>query len=142
MSPQDFRDHIKPYFRDLIGRVKKQFPHIKIYLHCHGQIMDLVPDLVDCGIDILNPILPLDNMDPVRLKQEFGSQLAFQGGIDIEHVLPFGTVGEVREHVKRVIDILAPGGGFMFKAQAISRIIPYENLNTTYNLALEYGRYD
>lgn len=92
--------------------------------------------------DILNPILPLDNMDPVRLKREFGSQLCFEGGVDIEHVLPFGTIDEVREHAKRVIEILAPGGGFIFKAQAISRLIPYENLSTTYNLALEYGRYD
>jgi len=142
MSPQDFRIHVKSYFKDFIGRVKKQFPHVKFYLHSHGQIMDLIPDLIDCGIDILNPILPLDNMDPVRLKREFGSQLAFEGGIDVEHVLIFGTVDEVKEHVKRVIDILAPGGGFIFKVQAISPLIPYENLSTAYKLAAEYGRYD
>jgi uroporphyrinogen decarboxylase len=142
MSPDDFRSLVKPYFKDLIGRIKDQFPHVKFYLHSHGQIMDLVPDLIDCGIDILNPVLPLDNMDPVRLKRDFGSQLAFEGGIDIEHILPFGTLDEVKEHVEEVINILAPGGGFIFKAQAISHIIPYENLVTTYNLALEYGRYD
>ena len=142
ISLQDFREHIKPYFKDLIGQVKGRYPHIKFYLHSHGQIMDLVPDLIECGVDILNPILPLDNMDPARLKENFGDQLAFEGGIDIEHVLPFGTVDEVEEHVKNVIDILAPGGGFIFKAQAISRIIPYENLRATYNLALEYGRYE
>ena len=142
MSPEDFRSLVKPYFKDLIGRIKDQFPHIKFYLHSHGQIMDLVPDLIDCGINILNPILPLDNMDPVRLKRDFGSQLTFEGGIDIEHILPFGTLDAVKEHVKEVINILAPGGGFIFKAQAISRIIPYENLSTTYNLALEYGRYN
>jgi uroporphyrinogen decarboxylase len=141
MSPEDFRSLIKPYFRDLIGRIKEQFPHIKFYLHSHGQVMDLVPDFIDCGIDILNPILPLDNMDPVVLKREFGSQLTFEGGIDIEHILPFGTLDEVKEHVKEVIDILAPGGGFIFKAQAISCVIPPENLITTYKLALEYGRY-
>jgi uroporphyrinogen decarboxylase len=142
MSPQDFRAYIKPYYTDLIGRIKGKFPHIKFYLHSHGQIMDLVPDLIDCGVDILNPILPLDNMDTVRLKREFGRQLSFEGGVDIEHILPFGTVDDVRKHVKQVIDILVPGGGFMFKAQAISRIIPSENIITTYNLALEYGRYD
>lgn len=142
MSPQDFRVHVKPYFKDFIWRIKKQFPHIKFYLHSHGQIMDLVPDFIDCGVDILNPILPLDNMDPVRLKREFGRQLSFEGGVDIEHVLLFGTVDDVKEHVKRVIDILAPGGGFLFKAQAISRLIPYENLITAYYIALEYGRYD
>lgn len=141
MSPADFRAHIEPYYQDLIGRIKARFPHIKFYLHSHGQIMDLVPDLIDCGVDILNPILPLDNMDRVRLKRDFGTQLSFEGGIDIEHVLPFGTVDEVREHVKQVIDILAPGGGFLFKAQAVSRLIPYENLVTTYQLALTYGTY-
>jgi len=141
MSPGDFRALIKPYFKDLIGRIKSRFPQVKVYLHSHGQIMDLVPDLIDCGFDILNPILPLDNMDPVRLKREFGAQLAFQGGIDIERILPFGTVDEVRAHVKDVIDILGPGGGFMFKAQAISRLVPYENLIAAYEIALEYGRY-
>lgn len=142
MSLKDFRSLIKPYFKDLIGQIKNQFPHIKFYLHSHGQIMDLVPDLIDCGVNILNPILPLDNMDPVALKRDFGDQLAFEGGIDIEHILLFGTLDEVKEHVKEVVDILAPGGGFIFKAQAISHIIPAENLTTTYNLALEYGRYD
>ena len=141
MSPQDFRELIKPYYEDLIGRIKSRFPHIKFYLHSHGQIMDLVPDLIDCGVDILNPILPLDNMDPVRLKREFGEQLCFEGGIDIEHALPFGTVEEVREHVKEVINILAPGGGFLFKAQAISRLISHEKLSTTYQLAREYDGY-
>jgi len=141
MAPEDFQIHIKPYFKDLVGQIKQQFPHIKFYLHSHGQIMDLVPDLIDCGVDILNPILPLDNMDAVTLKREFGNQLSFEGGIDIEHILLFGTVDDVREHVKKVIDTLAPGGGYLFKAQAISRLIPYENVITAYNLALEYGRY-
>ncbi|MBD3181354.1 hypothetical protein GF312_03615 [Candidatus Poribacteria bacterium] len=142
MSPEDFKEHIKPYFKEFIGKVKSKFPHIKFYLHSHGQIMDLVPDLIDCGVDILNPILPLDNMNPAVLKEKYGHQLCFEGGIDIERVLPFETVDKVEDHVKRVIDILAPGGGFMFKAQAISYLISYENLNTTYNLALTYGRYD
>ena len=141
MSPADFRILIKPYYKDLIGRIKTRFPHIKFYMHSHGQIMDLVPDLVECGVDILNPILPLDNMDPVRLKTAYGNDLCFHGGIDIEHILPFGTLAEVKDHVKRVIDILAPGGGFWFKAQAISPIIPPENIITTYELAREYGRY-
>ena len=141
MSPQDFRDQIKPYYKDLIGRIKTRFPHIKFYLHSHGQIMELVPDLIDCGVDILNPILPLDNMDPVRLKKAFGDQLSFEGGIDIEHILPFGTLDQVREHVKRTIDILAPGGGYLFKAQAISPLIPADNVIATYEQAFEYGRY-
>ena len=141
MSPDDFRWLIKPYYKDLIGRIKSRFPHIKFYLHSHGQIMDLVPDLIECGVDVLNPILPLDHMDPVRLKRAFGDALCFHGGIDVEHVLPFGTVDEVRDHVKEVIDILAPGGGYWFKAQVISPVIPPENVIAAYETALEYGRY-
>ena len=141
MSPQDFREQIKPYYEDMIGQIKRKFPHIKFYLHSHGQIMELVEDLIECGVDILNPVLPLDNMEPVRLKREFGDRLCFEGGIDIEGILPFGRVEEVREHVKRVIDILAPGGGFIFKAQAISRLISFENLSTTYQIAREYEGY-
>jgi uroporphyrinogen decarboxylase len=141
MSPQDFRTLIKPYYRDLIRRIKGQFPHLKFYLHSHGQIMALVPDLIECGVDVLNPILPLDNMDPMQLKHEFGDDLCFHGGIDVEHVLPFGSLAEVRDHVRRVIDILAPGGGFWFKAQAISPVIPPENVIGAYEFALEYGQY-
>jgi len=141
ISPDDFREYLEPYFGNLIGAIKGRFPHVKFYLHSHGQIMDLVPDLIECGLDILNPILPLDNMDPARLKREFGHQLSFQGGIDIEHILLFGTVGEVERHAKQVIDTLGPGGGFLFKAQAISPLIPWENLKLSYDLALEYGKY-
>jgi len=142
MSPDDFRALIKPYYRDLVALIKRRFPHIKFYLHSHGQIMDVVPDLVECGVDVLNPVLPLDHMDPVRLKREFGGDLCFHGGIDIEHIVPFGTVDQVRDHVREVIDILAPGGGYWFKLQAISPMIPPENVIAAYELALDYGRYD
>jgi len=142
MSVDDFRTHIKPYCKDLFGRIRQRFPHIKFYLHSHGQIMDLIPDLIDCGVDILNPILPLDNMDPRRLKRQFGDRLAFQGGVDIEHIMVFGSVQDVEKHVKDVIDVLAPGGGFLFKAQAISPLIPYENVKRAYDLAVGYGSYD
>jgi len=141
MSPADFRTLIKPHYRDLIGRIKGRWPHIKFYLHSHGQIMDLVPDLIECGVDILNPILPLDHMDPVQLKREYGDVLCFHGGIDVEHILPFGTVDEVRQHVRQVIDILAPGGGYWFKAQVISPVIPPGNVIAAYEAALEYGQY-
>jgi uroporphyrinogen decarboxylase len=141
MSPADFRRLIKPHYRDLIGRIKGRFPHLKFYLHSHGQIMDIVPDLIECGVDVLNPILPMDNMDPVRLKREFGDDLCFHAGIDVEHVLPFGTVDEVCDHVREVIDVLAPGGGYWFKAQVISPVIPAENVIAAYECALEYGQY-
>ena len=130
------------YYQDLVGRIKNRFPHIKFYLHSHGQIMDLVPDLIDCGVDVLNPILPLDHMDAVQLKRAYGDELCFHGGVDVEHIMIFGTVDEVRDHVKQVIDTLAPGGGYWFKAQVISPVIPPENVIAAYELAIEYGQYD
>ena len=72
MSPRDFRTLIKPYYRTLISTIKDRYPYIKFYLHSHGQIMDLVPDLIECGVDILNPVLPLGNMDPILLKRKYG----------------------------------------------------------------------
>jgi uroporphyrinogen decarboxylase len=142
MSPRDFRALIRPYYVDLIGRIKGRWPHIKFYLHSHGGIMDLVADLIECGVDVLNPILPLDSMDPVRLKREFGDRLCFHGGIDVEHILPFGTEEEVRDHVREVVDILAPGGGYWFKAQVISPMIPPRNVIAAYDAALEFCRYE
>jgi uroporphyrinogen decarboxylase len=103
--------------------------------------MDLVPDLVECGVDVLNPILPLDHMDAATLKREYGDRLCFHGGIDVEHIMPFGTETEVRDHVRRVIDILAPGGGYWFKAQVISPLIPPRNLIAAYETALAHGVY-
>jgi len=140
-SPADFRALIKPFYADLIGAIKARFPHIRVYLHSHGQIMDIVPDLLECGVDILNPVLPLDGMDPVALKRDFGDDLCFHAGIDIERIVPFGTVDEVRDHVRRVIDILAPGGGYWFKLQAISPVCPAENVIAAYDVAAEYGKY-
>ena len=142
MAPADFSRLIKPHYKRLVERIKDRFPHIKFYLHSHGQVMDMVPDFIECGVDVLNPILPLDSMDPVRLKREFGRDLCFHGGIDVEHILPFGTVDEVREHVKRVIGVLGPGGGYWFKAQVISPVIPVENVVAAYETALEHGKYD
>ncbi|MGI9860814.1 hypothetical protein SDD30_05415 [Moorella naiadis] len=87
----------------------------------------MIPDLIEVGVDILNPIqFKTPNMDAARLKKEFGDALTFWGGgIDTQYTLPRGTPGEVRDEVKRQIDILAPGGGFVFNTvyniQATSR---------------------
>ncbi|MFO7898051.1 MAG: uroporphyrinogen decarboxylase family protein [Planctomycetota bacterium] len=141
MSPADFRRLVVPFYRDLVGRVKERFPHVAFYLHSHGQITDYVADLADCGVDVLNPILPLDGMDPAWLKREHGARLCFHGGIDVERILPFGSVDDVREHCRRVIDILAPGGGYWFKVQAISPVMPPENVIAAYEVAAEHGTY-
>jgi len=142
MSIQDFRKFVKPYYERLIRGIKEEYPKIRFWLHSHGAIMKLVPEFIDLGIDVLNPILPGDNMNPNVLKRKFGRNLCFDGGADVEYVIPFGTVKQVKEHVKEVVEILAPGGGYIFKVQMISNLVSYENLSAAYNTAMEYGRYD
>jgi uroporphyrinogen decarboxylase len=141
MSVEDFKKFVKPYYKNLIGRIEKEFHNVKFWLHSHGNITKLLPDIIDSGIDTLNPILPGDNMDPYTLKERYSSQLSFDGGVDVERIIPFGTVSEVKEHIKKVIDILAPGGGYIFRVQMISNVVPNENLYAAYETALEYGAY-
>jgi uroporphyrinogen decarboxylase len=141
MSRPDFQELIKPVYAEFVGTVKERCPGVKFYLHSHGQIMDIVPDLIECGVDVLNPILPLDNMDPVALKRDHGDELCFHGGIDIERIVPLGSEQQVQEHVREVIDIMAPGGGYWLKLQAISPVCPPENVMAAYEEAREYGGY-
>jgi len=142
ISVKDYRKFVKPWFKRYIQAIKRSFPRIKIYYHCHGAVYPLIPDFIDCGVEILNPILPkAKGMQPERLKNEFGDQLSFHGGIDIQETIPFGTVNEVREHVKKVIDVLAPGGGYMFVLQNIRENTPQENIIVAYDTAFKYGKY-
>ena len=142
VSVRDFRRFIKPYYERLIREIKREYPHLKFWFHSHGAITRLIPDLIEIGLDVLNPVLPGDNMDPQVLKARFGPDLCFDGGVDVEYILPFGTAEQVEEHVKDVIGKLAPGGGYIFRAQMISNLVSYENLRTAYEAALKYGSYD
>jgi uroporphyrinogen decarboxylase len=94
------------------------------FLHSCGSIYKLLPDLIEAGFEIINPVqTSARDMDPVRLKQEFGRDLTFWGGgCDTRHVLNHGTPQEVKDHVCRNIEILAPGGGFVFNT--VHNILP------------------
>ncbi len=86
----------------------------KIFHHCCGSVYGLIPGLIECGVQVLNPVqTSATDMEPEKLKKEFGNDLAFHGGIDVQKVLPFKKPEEVKDEVKRVIDALAPGGGFI-----------------------------
>lgn len=139
IDPEDFRELVKPHYQKLIAGIKSRFPHIKFRLHSHGQIMAILPDLIECGVDVLNPVLPLDHMDPVRIKRDFGNDICFDGGIDTEHVLPFGSVEEVRDHVRKTIDILAPGAGYWYSLSGVSSVMPPENVIAALECAAESG---
>lgn len=142
IRPELYRKMIKPKQRRLVEAIKKK-TDAKLFYHSCGATFDLVPDLIDLGFDILNPVqVSARGMDTRRLKQEYGRDIVFWGGIDTQHVMPFGNPQEVVDEVKRRIDDLAPGGGFVFATvHNIQAFVPPENIVTAFDTALEYGKY-
>jgi len=130
ISPATYRRVVKPRHKRLYASVKQANPEVKVLLHSCGAVRPLIPDLIEVGVDVLNPIqLGASDMDPLELKREFGKDLCFWGGgVDAQGVLSSGTPDQVRDQVKRNIDALAPGGGFVFAADhVIQANVPPEN---------------
>ena len=143
IRPDLYRKLIKPKQRRLVEAIKKK-TDARLFYHSCGATFDLIPDLIEIGFDILNPVqVSARGMDTKRLKQAFGKDITFWGGgVDTQHVLPFGKPQEVIDEVKRRIDDLAPGGGFVFAAvHNIQAFVPPQNVVAAFETALEYGRY-
>ena len=145
VSPELYRKLIKPRHKKLFAFIKKhaQVP-VKIFYHSCGAIAALIPDLIESGIDILNPVqVSAAGMDTRELKKNFGKDVTFYGGgVDTQRVLPHGTPQEVRDEVKRRIDDLAPGGGFIFNTvHNIQADVPPENIVAMWEAVREYGVY-
>ncbi len=129
-SPEMIRTMIMPMQEKLVRHIKSLFPDIRVMYHSDGAIFDLIPDFIEMGVDILNPVqFSAQGMDLKRLKSEFGKEIVFWGGgIDTQDTLPHGTPQQVADEVKRNIDILAPGGGFVFSAvHNVQADVPPEN---------------
>jgi uroporphyrinogen decarboxylase len=144
LSPRMYRRLVKPY-QAQVWQFAKQRSGLPLFLHCCGGIYPLIPDLIEAGVDILNPVqISSVGMDPIRLKREFGADLVFWGGgCDTQRMLPDGTPAEIRDHVHRQVDILAPGGGFVFtQVHNILANVPPENVVAMFDAAREFGRYD
>jgi uroporphyrinogen decarboxylase len=142
-SPETYRTLIKPRHRRLFSFIKQQAP-AKLFFHSCGAIRPLIGELLDAGIDILNPIqTSAAGMDLKELKREFGRELVFWGGgVDTQRVLGNGTPEQVREDVRRNIEALAPGGGFVFAAvHDIQADVPPENIVAMWNAWRTYGVY-
>jgi uroporphyrinogen decarboxylase len=103
---------------------------LKTMLHSCGSIRPIIPDLIECGLDILDPIQPLANgMNPFELKREFGKDLCFHGGVDIQELLPHGKPQEVREAVKRLTEEVGKDGGYILApAHQVQSDVPAENV--------------
>jgi uroporphyrinogen decarboxylase len=112
-------------------------------LHCCGGVRELLPGLIDAGLDAINPVqISCAGMDAAGLKRDFGSRLCFWGGgCDTQRVLPRGTPGEVRRHVLEQCRILAPGGGFVFQqVHNVMANVPPENLVAMFDAVAEFNR--
>jgi len=143
ISPDIYRKMIKPKQRRLVEAIKKK-TDAKLYYHGCGAAFDLIPDLIEIGFDIINPVqVSAAGMETQVLKKTYGEDIVFWGGgIDTQRILPFGTPAEVAEEVKQRIDDLAPQGGFVFAAvHNIQADVPPENIVAAFETALEYGKY-
>lgn len=143
ISPETYRTMVKPKDKRIIDAVKKK-TDAKIFMHSCGAIKDFIPDLIDIGVDILNPVqVSAAGMDTAVLKREFGKDICFWGGgCDTQWVLPHGSPEEVREETKKRIEDLAPGGGFIFNAiHNIQDDVPPENIMAMVETLHEYGAY-
>ena len=116
ISPHTYRTLIKPRQKLLFEFIKKKAPDIKIMFHSCGSIKPLIPDLIEAGIDILNPVqISASNMEPASLKKEFGNYITFWGGgIDTQFTLPKGTPDQIEYEIRTNLEIFAPGGGYVF----------------------------
>ncbi len=144
MSPQMFRSLIVPRLKRHNEAVKRIAPHMKIFHHSDGDVYPLLPDLIECGVDILNPVQvsAAEMGDTARLKREFGDVLTFWGGIDTQEVLPHGTPEQVKEETRRRIEDLAPGGGYVLNTvHNIQADVPPENIMAIFEARDEYGWY-
>lgn len=143
-SPSFYRAVVKPRQKRLVQHIKS-LTKAKIWYHTCGDCNVYIPDLIDNGIDILNPVqIGLEGMAPAALKERYRGQVVFWGGgIDAQHVLPFAAPAEVREHVRRNIDAFKPGGGYVFNnVHNIQAGVSPQNILALFDAAYEFGWYE
>jgi len=143
MAPDMYRRIIKPCQRQVYEYVKSHSA-LYLFLHSCGSVYRLIPDLIEIGVDILNPVqISAAEMDPAQLKRQFGQDVVFWGGgIDTQHVLPYATPEQVRDYVREALEIWAPGGGYVFcQVHNIQADVPPENVVAMSEAALEFGHY-
>ena len=143
ISPQLYRQMLKPLHAELITTIKEQ-SDAKVFFHSDGDIFDLIDDFIEIGVDILNPIQTsagkMANL--AELKKRYGQRLSFCGAIDTQKILPLGSPSEVEDEVKRVINLLAPGGGYLLSSvHTITNDVPPENILAMAQAVERYGHY-
>jgi uroporphyrinogen decarboxylase len=142
ISPATFRSLVKPRLKELIEHIKSQ-ADVKFMYHTDGTVAPVIDDIIEMGVDILNPIQTSAlGMDTDMLKEMYGDRICFHGAIDVQKMLPFSTPEEVRYDVAKRIYHLARGGGYILApCHNIGSDVPPENVETMYESAQAYGRY-
>ncbi len=141
--PAFYREVVKPRQKQLVQYIRSR-TNAKIWYHTCGACTEYIPDLIDNGVDILNPVqISAKGMEPRDLKARFGRQLTFWGGaIDAQHVLPTATPDKIRDDVRRNLQAFMPGGGYVFNnVHNIQAGVPPENVLALYDAAYEFGFY-
>jgi len=144
ISPEMYRKLVKPRHKRLFSFIKEKAPNPYLLLHSDGSLYDIIPDLIGIGVDILNPVqVSARKMDSAKLKREFGDSLSFWGGgVDTQNILGKATPDEVKSEVKKRIDALAPGGGYVFAPiHNVQADVPPENFMAMWETLQEYKKY-
>jgi uroporphyrinogen decarboxylase len=144
LEPDFLRDSVIKRFGRLWSHIKTRMPHVKIFMHTCGSVRVLLPDLIEAGLDILNPVqFTAVDMDLKGLKRDFGKDLVFWGGgVDTQSTLKRSSSLQVSDEVKRIIDIMAPGGGFVYApVHNVQEDVPPENFWAMWDTLMDYGKY-
>jgi uroporphyrinogen decarboxylase len=146
-SPRMWRELARPFlerrWRAARVALDRYAPHVKLLLHSDGAFRPFIPDLIECGVQALDPIQEhCPGMELYELKRDFGEQLTFHGAVDTQQVLPFGTQAQVEAEVIRCVDALGRDGGYILApVHNVQADVPPENLVAMCRAAQEYGRY-
>jgi uroporphyrinogen decarboxylase len=144
ISPQMFRDLFKPYLTRICSRIHEISPHVKVLLHSCGSVARLIPEFIDAGVDVLNPIqASARGMDPAVLKREFGRDLVlWGGGVTSQTTLHHGSVDEIEREVRYRLDTMKPGGGYVFSVDHdIQENVSPEKIEAVFKTAQEHRSY-
>jgi uroporphyrinogen decarboxylase len=142
ISPAMFSEFVEPGLRKFADLAHNY--DCAMLLHTDGNVRSIIPKLIDAGIDVLDPLQPeAEGMDPASIKKEFGNDLILRGGISTQQTLSKGSTEDVREEVKRVLSVMAPGGGYILSPghPVLQDDVPPENIAAMYETAFEFGKY-
>jgi uroporphyrinogen decarboxylase len=144
LEPGFLRSAVIPRYAGLWSHIKRRLPGVKVFMHTCGSVRLLLPDLIEAGMDIYNPVqFTAADMDLKSLKRDFGKDLVFWGGgVNTQSTLKKGSPQQVSDEVKQIIDIMAPGGGFVFSTvHNIQEDVPPENFWAMWETLMQHGKY-